>query len=189
LTDPDLQAIATYLRSVPAIHDAADIKSRSAWGQPSQDDATLRGIAPVSNSVLASGGAELFSGNCASCHSASGSGVKDGYYPSLFNNSTVGARDPSNLLMVILNGVQRHSKETANTKADDIFMPGFADQLSDAQIATLTTYVVQQYGHSATPAITAEQVGKQRKNEVSNAASDLLSTVIAFVQDLWRRVV
>ncbi len=184
LTDPDVQAIATYLRSVPVIHNPADTKPRFAWGQPSQDDATLRGIAPVSVSNVASGGAELFSGNCASCHSASGSGVTDGYYPSLFHNSTVGASDPNNLLMVILNGVQRHNKGTSDKKGDDVFMPGFADHLSDAQIATLSNFIVQQYGNSATPAITAEQVGKQRKGD----SGGFLSSIVAFFQGLWRHV-
>jgi len=39
-------------------------------------------------------GAELFEGNCASCHSFEGQGSKDGYYPSLFLNSVTGVRRP-----------------------------------------------------------------------------------------------
>ncbi|MFJ2988153.1 c-type cytochrome [Collimonas sp. NPDC087041] len=157
LNDDDLKAIVTYLRSVPAINDAADKKPRYAWGQPSDDDADLRCIAAVSVSNNASGGAELFSGNCASCHSASGSGVVGGYYPSLFSNSVVGARDPGNLLMVILNGVQRHGKD------GEAFMPGFADHLNDAQIATLANYILKQYGHADAPTITPELVKTQRQ--------------------------
>jgi len=168
LTDPDLRAIVTYLRSVPAIHDEDDLKPRYAWGAASQDDADLRGIAPVSNSVVASGGAELFSGNCASCHAASGAGVVGGYYPSLFNNSVVGARDPSNLLMVILNGVQR------NGEAEETFMPGFAAHLSDAQIATLSNYVLKQYGNTAAPTVTPEHVKIQRQGGPTSPIISLL---------------
>jgi len=157
LSDADLKAIVTYVRSVPAINDAADKKPRYAWGQPADDDADLRGVAAVSVSNNASGGAELFSGNCASCHSASGSGVVGGYYPSLFSNSVVGARDPSNLLMVMLNGVQRHGKD------GEAFMPGFADHLNDAQIATLANYILKQYGHADAPTITPELVKTQRQ--------------------------
>jgi len=157
LSDDDLKAIVTYLRSVPAVSDAADKKPRYAWGQPADDDAEIRGIAAVSVSSNASGGAELFSGNCASCHSASGSGVVGGYYPSLFNNSVVGARDPGNLLMVILNGVQRRGAK------EETFMPGFADHLNDGQIALLANYVVKQYGHADTPPVTPEQVKVQRQ--------------------------
>lgn len=157
LSDADLKAIVTYMRSVPAISDAADKKPRYAWGQPADDDADLRGVAAVSVSSNASGGAELFSGNCASCHSASGSGVVGGYYPSLFSNSVVGAREPGNLLMVILNGVQRRGKD------DEAFMPGFADHLNDTQIATLTNYILKQYGHADVPTITPEMVKTQRQ--------------------------
>jgi mono/diheme cytochrome c family protein len=157
LTDSDLKAIVTYLRSVPAIHDEDDLKPRYAWGSASQDDADLRGVAPVSNSVAASGGAELFSGNCASCHAASGAGVVGGYYPSMFNNSAVGARDPRNLVMVILNGVQRKGR------AEETFMPGFAAHLSDAEIAALSNYVLQQYGNPDARTVTIEHVRMQRQ--------------------------
>jgi mono/diheme cytochrome c family protein len=157
LSDADLKAIVAYMRSVPAISDAADKKPRYAWGQAADDDADLRGVAAVSVSSNAAGGAELFSGNCASCHSASGSGVVGGYYPSLFSNSVVGAREPGNLLMVILNGVQRRGKD------DEAFMPGFADHLNDVQIATLTNYILKQYGQADAPAVTPAMVKTQRQ--------------------------
>ncbi|MCC8939789.1 c-type cytochrome [Bradyrhizobium ivorense] len=53
-------------------------------------------------------GAELFQGNCSSCHSAEGQGSKDGYYPSLFSNSATGARNATNLVATILYGVKSH---------------------------------------------------------------------------------
>ncbi|AMP07796.1 c-type cytochrome [Collimonas pratensis] len=173
LTDDDLKAIVTYLRSVPAVNDVADKKPRYAWGQPADDDAEIRGIAAVSVSSNASGGAELFSGNCASCHSASGSGVVGGYYPSLFNNSVVGARDPGNLLMVILNGVQRRGAK------EETFMPGFAGHLNDGQIAMLANYVVKQYGHADTPPITPEQVKVQRQGGPASPLLTLLPVGLA----------
>ncbi|HWX00334.1 cytochrome c [Collimonas sp.] len=173
LTDDDLKAIVTYLRSAPAVSDAADKKPRYAWGQPADDDAEIRGIAAVSVSSNASGGAELFSGNCASCHSASGSGVVGGYYPSLFNNSVVGARDPGNLLMVILNGVQRRGAK------EETFMPGFAGHLNDGQIAMLANYVVKQYGHADTPPITPEQVKVQRQGGPASPLITLLPVGLA----------
>ncbi|AMP17493.1 cytochrome c family protein [Collimonas pratensis] len=173
LTDDDLKAIVTYLRSVPAVNDVADKKPRYAWGQPADDDAEIRGIAAVSVSSNASGGAELFSGNCASCHSASGSGVVGGYYPSLFNNSVVGARDPGNLLMVILNGVQRRGVK------EETFMPGFAGHLNDGQIAMLANYVVKQYGHADTPPITPEQVKVQRQGGPASPLLTLLPVGLA----------
>ncbi|PFH09690.1 mono/diheme cytochrome c family protein [Collimonas sp. PA-H2] len=173
LTDDDLKSIVTYLRSAPAVNDAADKKPRYAWGQPADDDAEIRGIAAVSVSSNASSGAELFSGNCASCHSASGSGVVGGYYPSLFNNSVVGARDPGNLLMVILNGVQRRGAK------EETFMPGFADHLNDGQIAMLANYAVKQYGHADTPPITPEQVKIQRQGGPASPLTTLMPAGLA----------
>lgn len=168
LTDADVKSIVTYLRSVPAIHNEGDLKPRYAWGTASQDDAALRGVAPVSNSVIASGGAELFSGNCATCHAASGSGVVGGYYPSLFHNTVVGAHDPSNLLMVILNGIDRHGK------SDEAFMPGFAPHLSDVQIASLSNYVLKQYGNPDAATVTPGQVKIQRQGGPASPIIGLL---------------
>ncbi|MBC7489937.1 MAG: hypothetical protein H7240_08225 [Glaciimonas sp.] len=71
-----MKTIITYLRSVPGIYGEGDLKPRYAWGAPSQDDADLRGMAPIPTSVFAAGSAELFSGNCASCHAASGGGLR-----------------------------------------------------------------------------------------------------------------
>jgi mono/diheme cytochrome c family protein len=90
-------------------------------------------------------GARLFLGSCASCHSFSGQGNEDGYYPSLMKNSVVAAEMPNNLLNVILHGVSRKTNES------EVFMPGFSDTLSDKQIATLSTYIMKEFG--AQPAL------------------------------------
>jgi hypothetical protein len=46
-------------------------------------------------------------------------------------------------VQVILHGIDRE-----NGAGDHIVMPGFGDNLTDAQIATLTNYVRNQYGNS-----------------------------------------
>lgn len=56
--------------------------------------------------------------SCASCHGATGAG--DGYFPSHYYNTAVGHRDPSDLLAVLLNGVQRTSQAKGS-----VLMPGF----------------------------------------------------------------
>jgi len=186
LTDSDLHAIVVYLRNVPAIRDTDDLKPRFAWGKESQEEFSLRGTAAITNSRIAINGAELYSGNCASCHAASGSGGGNGYYPSMFNNTTIGAHDPDNLIMVILSGVQRHNNATPDSTSQEIFMPGFADKLSNAEIALLSNYITQQFGDFTIPPITEEHVNQQR-TRAAKGTDGIWSSVKLFFQALWRR--
>ena len=146
----DIDAIATYIRTVPAVSDGSK-QPRHGWGNPANDATRLRGIAL--NATLDP--ARLYLGNCASCHQAQGQGTTDGYYPSLLHNSTVGASKPDNLVQVILHGVHRITPD------NDAGMPAFAAVLSDAQIAALSNYITAQFGNPAVK-ISAEQVAKLR---------------------------
>jgi mono/diheme cytochrome c family protein len=151
MTTQDLGAIAEYLRSVPAVSDNLE-RARQDWGKPATDVIALRGT-PIETTLNA---ARLYLGNCATCHQADGRGTPDGYYPPLLHNSTVGARDTTNLVQVMLFGIAR--------KAGDrhIGMPAFGRELSDAQLAALTNYVTRQFGDPATPQMTAEDIAKRR---------------------------
>ncbi|MGY0569899.1 c-type cytochrome [Bradyrhizobium sp. RDM12] len=168
LAAADLGAIATYIKSVPSIHDPADQVSRFAAGKMSSELAALRGREAVrSDSESDPTGAELFQGNCASCHSAEGQGSKDGYYPSLFSNSATGANNASNLIAAILYGVNR------TTSSGQAFMPGFdghttdANALRDRDITALSNYVLTHYG-SANTTITEQQVDEVRRGGPSS---------------------
>jgi len=167
LRPDDMAALVTYLRGVAPIHEAVDAKPRYAFGAPASDDASLRGAAGVGVSAVASGVAELFSGNCASCHSAAGAGSGDAYYPSLLHNSTVGANDPGNLVMVILRGVKREGDAGA------VFMPGFGEHLSDAQIADLSNYLLRQFGDGSA-VVTEKFVAQQRRGGPASALPRLM---------------
>jgi mono/diheme cytochrome c family protein len=149
MTDADISAVATYIRTVPAF--SGESRSRSAWGTPATDVTRLRGVA-LSEELDPS---RLYLGNCATCHQAHGQGTPDGYYPPLFHNSTVGASNPGNLVQVILHGV--HRQATGN----DVGMPAFATGLSDAQVAALTNYVTKQFGNPAAT-VNASDVARLR---------------------------
>jgi len=147
LSVPDLEAIATYVRTVPAIHDPSDDTSRFDYGKASSELGTLRGRNAIrSNADGPPTGAALFQGNCASCHAPLGQGSKDGYYPSLFHNSASGSANANNLIATILNGVER------TTPTGQAYMPGFGGKpndlnaLGDADIARLANYVIEHYG-------------------------------------------
>ena len=163
LTAADVDAIATYVKSVPAVRDPSDGASRFTAGKAFSELATLRGRDGVSSDTDANAtGAELFEGNCASCHAAEGQGSKDGYYPSLFQNSATGAKNPTNLIAAILYGVDR------TISGRQAFMPGFgghptdANPLSDRDIAALGNYVLSHYG-SADTTVTVQQVAEVRR--------------------------
>ncbi|MNO64731.1 Gluconate 2-dehydrogenase cytochrome c subunit precursor [compost metagenome] len=138
LTEADLKAMASYLRSVRPVTDG-ERKARFQWGKPAEDVVTLRGAELDDQARL--DGARLYLGNCASCHGASGEGVKDGYFPMLPKNSTVGALQADNLVRVVLDGVQRKAGK------DEVFMPGYAGILDDGQIAALVNYLTRQFGN------------------------------------------
>ncbi|TKC92685.1 c-type cytochrome [Trinickia terrae] len=153
LNDEDLRSIGVYLRSLPPVA-GGETRARDQWGKPVQDDVTnLRGA-----KIAGVDGAQLFVANCASCHAWSGEGVgasAPGAYPSLIHNSVAGAGDASNLAMVILHGVTRTTKDA------DVLMPEFASQLTDDQVAAISTYVTRQFGNPAAT-ITVDQVAKLR---------------------------
>ncbi|HEX7389079.1 MAG TPA: cytochrome c [Acidiphilium sp.] len=146
LREGDLRAIATYLLTVPPIRDSAATRPPSAWGAPSGELVTIRGLAPPQNQEQWSG-AQLYSGYCATCHEARGQGSFDGRLPSLFHNTTLGRPNSANLVMAILEGVHREP---------NIDMPGFASELSDREVATLGNYLIKEYGNPAAKVTVAE---------------------------------
>jgi mono/diheme cytochrome c family protein len=163
LSADDIDAIATYIKTVPPVGGATAGASRVTAGKMSSELAMLRGRDGIkSDNDAAPSGAELFQGNCASCHAAEGQGSRDGYYPSLFHNSATGAKNPNNLIAAVLYGVNR------TVAGKQAFMPGFggrrsdASQLSDRDIATLGTYVLTHYGPGDTT-ITEKDVNEVRR--------------------------
>lgn len=138
LDESDLQAMIEYLRSIRPVK-GDELKARFQWGTPAEQVIALRG--QDFDPQTRDDGARLYLGNCASCHSWTGEGVKDGYYPMLLQNTTVGASQVDNLIQVVLNGVHRQAGER------ELFMPGYADVLDDQQIATLVNYLTRQFGN------------------------------------------
>jgi len=139
LTSADLQAIVTYLKTVPAQHDAADTHAADAWGAAYADLASIRGKALPRNPDAMSG-AQLYDAYCSTCHQDRGQGSFDGGLPPLFHNTATGRSNPDNLVMVILDGIDWH------TDGSGVHMPGFASELSDRQVATLGNYLTQHFG-------------------------------------------
>lgn len=197
LTQEDISAIATYIKTVAPLHDASDDQSRFGYGKPVSQLASLRGANPIrSDTDAQASGAELFYGNCASCHQASGQGSRDAYYPSLFHNSATGSTNHNNLIATILNGVNRATPE------GQAFMPGFGGKandinaLNDSQVATLANYVIDNYGRTGSP-VTAANVAEVRAGgpassllllaRIGIAVGAALALVVVLLFFVWRQ--
>ncbi len=160
LTDSDLEALAAWIKQVPAMEDDLEHKARDSFGQPANEP-DIRTSGPTRIDDLSEmPGPHLYDANCAACHGRNGAGTADHYAPSLFTNSAVGTLRPDNLIMVVLNGVDRTAGKT------HVAMPGFGghsqvQRLSDGEIASLVNYVMATFG-SGDPHVTAEKVATFR---------------------------
>ena len=136
LSDGDLNAIATYLKSLPA----------------SPDEATA---APAAAAMKA-GGAVFFDA-CTACHLVDGKG-QPRMFPPLQGSAVAQQRDPTGVIRLILSGGR-----TAPTLTRPGFqtMPSFAWKLDDQQIADVATYVRNSWGNRAAP-VDAKEVSKIR---------------------------
>ncbi len=157
LSDSDRKAVAVYLKSA-APYGGGEEKARFEWGEPYDGVNSLRKAMVRLDKPEDKDGAVLYNGYCASCHGFTGEGNDSaavGGFPSLTHNSTVGASEPNNLIMVILNGTERtYGGKTA-------FMPAFSGELDDGEIAAIASFVTGRFGNPAVK-ITPADVKKFR---------------------------
>lgn len=96
---------------------------------------------------------------CAGCHGRDGAGVPH-VAPALLGNSGLRDADPHNLIVAILDGLPEHDLPGLERMQD---MPGFADQLDDAQVAELAQWLRGRYG-GQTGTVEAKQVRDLRES-------------------------
>ena len=167
VTDEDLQAMAVYLKSVPAGEREDIDQAVHTWGEQGNQLAEVRGVGwPDDPDQLS--GPQLFDAYCAACHQASGQGTPDAVMPALFNNTATGRTQTNNLALVILGGIHWVSE------GHEIHMPGFAHELSDQQIATLSNYLLDLYGNPDAQ-VTSDQVqGLREGTATADGQPDLV---------------
>jgi alcohol dehydrogenase (quinone), cytochrome c subunit len=146
LSDSDVDAIATYLKSLPATTSQQAVAYNNATTAALRDKPTTQ-----------PGGA-VYAGACATCHGFDARGFTP-YMPALVGNPVVLDHDPSSLINLMLNG---SIPLVARGTPDAYRMPQFRQQLSDQDIAEVITFVRNGWGNEAT-AVTAAQVAKLRK--------------------------
>ena len=137
LSNAEISAVLTYVRT--------------AWGNSApavSEDQVAAARAPEALS-----GEALFAAKCSTCHQALGQGTDA--FPPLAGNPVVTSADPSAMIAVIVNG--RKGPLTVNGKTYNGQMPTWKGQLTNADIASVASYVRSAWGNNASP-VTEEQV-------------------------------
>lgn len=142
LRQDDLAAIAGYLQSLPARPAPAAQAARPDRARIDQ-------------------GAKLYASRCAACHGADGNGVA-GVYPPLNGNSAVNEPTGINAIRLVLLG--GFAPVTAS-QPRPYSMPPFAQQLSDAEVAAVVSYVRQAWSNHA-PAVADRDVARYRHTPI-----------------------
>lgn len=138
LTQQDLQAIAVYLKSLPAA-----------------DSKTVSDAAPA----IMQTGRGIFDAQCGACHQANGAGIERAF-ARLDGSSNVQQRSPTTVIRAILTGVRAQPTDRWPTPHA---MPAFDWKLDDAQIAAVATYIRQSWGNKAS-SVSANDVHDIRKS-------------------------
>lgn len=102
-------------------------------------------------------GARLYIDNCNACHFADGRGA-DEVFPELDGNALVTAESPTGLISMILNGSELPSTPK---RPYSLRMPGFADRLTDEEVAELASFVRQGWSNDAA-AVSADDIADLR---------------------------
>jgi mono/diheme cytochrome c family protein len=138
----DIRAMAVFLKSLP----------------PTPGDADPREVPQAGAAQLERGG-KLYEQHCAACHGDRGQGVASAY-PALAGNRGITLPVTANLVQMVLNGgfapaTRGHPRPFG--------MPPFATQLSDAEIASVLTFVRSSWGNRAAP-VSEFDVSQQRSS-------------------------
>ena len=138
LSEQDIDAMAVYLKSLPAHEDKPN---------------------PMPDSNVLGMGRTVYNLHCGTCHLPTGLG-DDESAPRLAGGSlAVQASNPASLINVILYGPELPDPPLPTKRRNP--MEEFQYLLTDAEVAAVASYVRNNWGNSA-GLVTAEQVAKQR---------------------------
>jgi mono/diheme cytochrome c family protein len=146
LTDADLQAIASYLKT---LSPAPGVQAKY-----SADPSTAAALAAGHE---AGRGAELYDDNCAACHRTDGGGSPN-VLPKIGGNPTVLSENADSLIRLVLAGSSLPGTAGAPSP---LGMPGFSWRLSNAEVSQLLTFVRSSWGNQAA-SVSARDVARVR---------------------------
>ncbi len=134
MTDADLHAIASYLKSTAAKQTISNTTSSKGANEPRVASAAYLSY-------------------CASCHQKNGEGLQ-GAIPSLAGNGAVTAKGPENVIRVVLGGL-----EGSNGLSP---MPALGQTMTDQEVADAVNYVRSSWGNQAPADVGPGAVGTLR---------------------------
>jgi mono/diheme cytochrome c family protein len=148
LTPGDIAAMAVYLQSTKAIArgPAIDANPRTLQASTLTD--------PPRDEADAGAGRRLFAGACAGCHAWNGQGTESPL-AALRGLPSVADPEGANVVQTILRGA------SVNAPEGHAFMPSFAADYSDAEIAAMANYAIAHFGGKAGQ-VTPGDVAKAR---------------------------
>jgi mono/diheme cytochrome c family protein len=144
MTDGDLKAIASYLKSLPGKGD------------------TPAALAQNDPAMVA--GAAIYRDQCSACHGLDGKGVAE-LFPSVANSAMVRSDDPTTSIRIVLRGARSVGTSAQPTAPG---MPSYSRQLDDKQIAAVLTYIRNTWGSAAAP-VKADDVAAVRRDTALRA--------------------
>lgn len=135
--------------------EMANSPTYAAWGAAGGEGS---GPPTAATPQTVGAGASLYRTSCASCHQANGLGV-EGVFPPLAGDPVVLDDDPTRHIEIILYGLQGEPIQGVDYPTA---MPGWADQLSDIEIAAVVNHERTSWGNEA-PTVTVQQVADVRR--------------------------
>lgn len=159
MTDEDLQAMATYLKSLPPQRE----KRAEPW---EYDPASATQLA---NFQFDARGAQPYHEYCVSCHGYDGAGYGLSI-PSLAGNPVVLDPHPDSLINLTLNGSLRI---VAQGHIETFDMPHFRVLMSDESVADVVTFMRKSWGNNVSE-VSAEDVAEIRAATAPVGANDVV---------------
>lgn len=152
LSQDDIDALVSYLRSVPAHRGSDPIEI--APHPPALRAASADAPGNTTPTAPHGHGQQLFAGACASCHQWDGQG-RETPYAALLGAASVNDPSAQNAVQILLHGA------TFRMAGQDVHMPAFGQGYSDADIAAMANFVVHHFGDKQGQ-VTPDQVRQAR---------------------------
>jgi mono/diheme cytochrome c family protein len=147
LSEPDLRAIAHYLKSLPA-----GDPNEKPLATTTDDTASKLHDLKVENL-----GGRVYADNCMACHRSDGMGYAQ-TFPGLARNAVLSDPAADSIIRIVLIG---HTVPATEQAVTAYTMPAFGWRLSDEEVAAVTTFIRQAWGNTGTN-VTAEAVSSVR---------------------------
>lgn len=151
MSEPDLDAIATYLKSLPGRNDRiSPTSARSPAMAAGVATSTASPIPTDTPAMIA--GAAIYRDQCSACHGLAGNGVAE-LFPSISEFSIVRSDDPTTSIWIILRGARSVGTRAQPTASG---MPSYSKQLDDQEVAAVLTFIRSRWGGIANPVVSKD---------------------------------